>query len=656
MMSFFFSEHGLQMGEDQNQPDKLIQQLECDGVIRRHASMSIINPDNAITHESSEHILSYHLKTKENRSSCPDFESILHSVSAGPNDIVMVKDDVEKEQKQDSYTLALEELSDKVQTIMGLLEKEQYEKNSTLKALIDYLKQSGTCVESFPANQEQSITEEADCLNAEEIIMPETNLLPDENPRRPFVKDLQTSRDNFQSACEESEGPNPKSESPLLKPDLIYTDGHKVHTNDEERPKEPFITQIKVKKLVNAIENREKPADILDDEEVAEILNTGKRKISKLLNVGEPSISEDNFGVTKFNVSDNWDTGFDDNSKFEVANQETFISRSFSESNLKKEVKFSISTDDLDDDQVLSLFIDGENINVTASSRTLATSNIDITSTESGFCFRLSSKQKSQSHANIPLGKSFSEENITIRNDNKSQSMEKLPEYPNEEENRDCQAVPCGLENETFQLTFNGSEVPVTLEVDADEPEKHVSFVVASSKDDFEDLGGGDETDSESANAMDDSFSISTVVENESWDDATPLFSKRPWDQQQITESEACEVQIDFEEKSISSSIQVDNFDDPDQVDNCNEPDQVDSCSLSSSSLDGRSSADEKVVRPKRRTILRTAPIAAHRRDIAGKVTSPNVHLTRLENGPTAGIVPWSFRALNIAPSRKNLC
>ena len=115
-----FFRQDFQLGEDQNQPDKVIQQLECDGVIRRHASMSIINPDNAITHESSEHILSYHLKTKENRSSCPDFESILHSVSVSPNDIVMVKDGVEKDQKQDSYTQALEELSEKVQTIMTL--------------------------------------------------------------------------------------------------------------------------------------------------------------------------------------------------------------------------------------------------------------------------------------------------------------------------------------------------------------------------------------------------------------------------------------------------------------------------------------------------------------------------------------------------------
>jgi len=477
-------------------------------MIRRHSSMSKINPDNAITHESSEHILSYHLKTnnkEKNRSSCPDFENILDPVSASPVDIVLVRDEVEKDQqRQDPYTQALADLSEKVENIMALLEKDQSEKNFTLKALSDYLNK-------LPSNPEPDVD------GVQEVLI-----------------------------------------------------------DQKDSIEQPVVSRVK--ELVMAIENRERTQrEVLDPEEVEEILNAGKRRLDELL---QPN--ENDFDETKFNeeIQDN-STPIPETSLVKYNKEETVLSRSLSESNLKKEMKFSISTDDLDDDQVLSLFIDGENINVTASSRTLASSSIDITSTETGFSFRLCSKQKSQNH--IPVGKSFSEENIlmqTIR----SESMEELTEQA-EDEVKQAESIEEELQG---------------IQIECEEPEKHVSFVEASSKDDFI------ESDVEnSVNLMDDdSFSISTVVENESWGEES--IEKKPQDFEKV----ACDVQIDFEDKSISSSnMEV-------------ELDEVaDQRNFSSSS--SSSSAEGKLVRPKRRTILRATPIVPQRRDvvIAPKVT-----------------------------------
>ncbi len=78
------------------------------------------------------------------------------------------------------------------------------------------------------------------------------------------------------------------------------------------------------------------------------------------------------------------------------------ITRSFSETNLsKKEIKFSISTDDLDSNQLLSIHVIGDSINVTTSSKAMASSTIDVTSTENGFNLSLKSKSCSQSNFNF---------------------------------------------------------------------------------------------------------------------------------------------------------------------------------------------------------------------------------------------------------------
>ncbi len=82
--------------------------------------------------------------------------------------------------------------------------------------------------------------------------------------------------------------------------------------------------------------------------------------------------------------------------------QRSSLTRSFSETNLiKKELKFSISTDDLDSNQLFSIHVIGDNINVTTSSRAMASSTIDVTSTENGFNLSLKSKSGSQSNFNF---------------------------------------------------------------------------------------------------------------------------------------------------------------------------------------------------------------------------------------------------------------
>jgi len=74
--------------------------------------------------------------------------------------------------------------------------------------------------------------------------------------------------------------------------------------------------------------------------------------------------------------------------------------RSYSETNLtKKELKFSVSSDDLDTDQLLSICVVGDKINVKTSSKAFASSTFDVTSTENGFNFTL--KSRSQSHLNV---------------------------------------------------------------------------------------------------------------------------------------------------------------------------------------------------------------------------------------------------------------
>ena len=72
------------------------------------------------------------------------------------------------------------------------------------------------------------------------------------------------------------------------------------------------------------------------------------------------------------------------------------VGRSYSETNLtRKELKFSISNDDLDSD-FFSISVTGDEINVKTSSRALALSTFDVTSTSQGFNFTLKSKSKSQ--------------------------------------------------------------------------------------------------------------------------------------------------------------------------------------------------------------------------------------------------------------------
>jgi hypothetical protein len=74
--------------------------------------------------------------------------------------------------------------------------------------------------------------------------------------------------------------------------------------------------------------------------------------------------------------------------------------RSYSETNLtKKKLKFSVSSDDLDTDQLLSICVVGDKINVKTSSKAFASSTFDVTSTENGFNFTL--KSRSQSHLNV---------------------------------------------------------------------------------------------------------------------------------------------------------------------------------------------------------------------------------------------------------------
>ena len=355
----------------------------------------------------------------------------------------------------------------------------------------------------------------------------------------------------------------------------------------EQRP-EPKLG-INVKKIVSSIEKKSKPAEVLNEQEVNEILKHGKDKVETILHknpqptsaeeycqktflenhlhitecllanhANEPNVSieykdrdrekssqtnTNYLSTTKHFLSENeMDTkeiyhdttqdeedlliydlplpdpilssdsnndGYAENFDDVPINQRSseLKARSYSETNLtKKELKFSISSDDLDSDQLLSICVIGDKINVKTSSKTLASSTFDVTSTENGFNFTL--KSRSQSHFNV--SNLFSE---THFGDVTSHCSSYLDPY------KQVEQFDKETENKTIEQQMEDNLVSETKEERSKKDESQIDFESEdkSSKYHHQSNVPIELNEEEECSILDDSCSIDTVIENKFW-------------------------------------------------------------------------------------------------------------------------------------------
>ena len=186
--------------------------------------------------------------------------------------------------------------------------------------------------------------------------------------------------------------------------------------------------------------------------------------------------------------------------------------RSLSETHLnKKELKFSISTDDLDSDELLFIQFVGDKINVTTSSKAFASSTIDVTSTEGGFNFKLKSRSQSQVNCSSKLDSLMTEKHFTLN--------EIVSPCPSSLENTHS---PNNLEDELEDQHTKQNEIDEFESKEIEETchnEKTIDF--SNQKDSMKEHH--DENQVECLNVeddftlLDDSCSIDTVIENKYW-------------------------------------------------------------------------------------------------------------------------------------------
>ena len=186
--------------------------------------------------------------------------------------------------------------------------------------------------------------------------------------------------------------------------------------------------------------------------------------------------------------------------------------RSLSETHLnKKELKFSISTDDLDSDELLSIQFVGDKINVTTSSRAFASSTIDVTSTEGGFNFRLKSRSQSQVNCSSKRNSLLTEKNFTL--DDIVSPCPSALENTHSTNNLDGDLK----DQHTNQNEFDNNEAKEIEETCRDEK----TIDISTQKDSITEHH--DENPVECLNVeddftlLDDSCSIDTVIENKYW-------------------------------------------------------------------------------------------------------------------------------------------
>ena len=208
----------------------------------------------------------------------------------------------------------------------------------------------------------------------------------------------------------------------------------------------------------------------------------------------------------------------------------------------KRELKFSISTDDLDSDELFSIQFIGDKINVTTSSKALASSTIDVTTTEGGFNFKL--KSRSQSHINFNTKQdSLKADKDFSLNDMVSpcqSSLENSHPPTNFKDNFDSKENYNNYGTEEFEETSLrentsdiNTQIDLAMEQNDDNPVEYIG-----EEDDF--------------THSDDRCSIDTVIENKHWKDkGEKSDSLLNWDyideHSVYNEENACSIISDFD-------------------------------------------------------------------------------------------------------------